>query len=219
MSGGLAAAMAADGWEVEILHLTRGERGHPSKRPSEFGSQIEAEMSEAAAILGVRCKWTGIQAPLDEVEARQAIAQIVEQSQPRVIVTHWRGSWHPSHVKTHSAVMAAATAHDITVLFGENCEDLDGFSPEYFVSVTDVYERWLSAVRCYELFRLSEPGSDTAGAVIPYWAYYTAAARVRGLQAGLELAETVMLGRGAPPVQLNLKRSKGSQAISIRPSA
>jgi LmbE family N-acetylglucosaminyl deacetylase len=210
MSGGLAASAAADGLEVEILHLTRGERGHPSKRPSEFGSQIEVEMLEAAAILGVRCEWAGLQAPLDEAEAGQAVARIVDRSQPRVMVTHWRGSWHPSHVRAHSAVMAAAATRDIAVLFGENCEDLDGFSAEYFVSVSNVYDRWLAAVRCYELFRMSEPRSDDARAAIPYWAYYTAAAKVRGLQADLELAEVVMLGAGTPPVELELRRSQFS---------
>lgn len=208
MSGGLAASAAADGLEVEILHLTRGERGHPSKQSREFGSQIEVEMREAAAILGVRCEWAGLQAPLDKMEACQAVAQAVERAQPRVIATHWCGSWHRSHLRAHSAVVAAAAARDITVLFGENCEDLEGFSAEYFVSVSDVYERWLTAARCYELFRLSEPGTHAARGFIPYWAYYTAAARVRGLQAGLELAEAVMLGSGTPPVQLRLRRSQ-----------
>ena len=54
MAGGLAAMQAAQGRRVVLLHLTRGERGHPTKPAAEFGRQLEAELAEAAAALGQR---------------------------------------------------------------------------------------------------------------------------------------------------------------------
>src|SRR5579863_1906427 len=159
MGGGLALAAKGDGWKVEILHLTRGERGHPWKSPEEFGLQLEGEIHEAAKALGMRSRWSGLEAPLDEVRARKVITEVIEECRPETIVTHWRGSWHPSHVTAYDAVAAASSCCGSTLLFGENCEDLDGFQAEYFVSIGAVYEQWLNALRCYELFRLSEPGS------------------------------------------------------------
>jgi LmbE family N-acetylglucosaminyl deacetylase len=209
MAGGLAASAAAGGLDVVLVHLTRGERGHPWKPPGEFGAQLEVEMQDAAAVLGVRCEWPGLNAPLDRDEACRALEQAFDRSRPRAVVTHWRGSWHPSHVRAHEAVDAVAQARKVTVLFGENCEDLDGFRAERFVSIENVRERWLGALRKYELFRLSEPGSGHADAVVPYWAYYTAAARVRGLQADLEFAQALMLGTGTPPGHLGLTVSPG----------
>jgi LmbE family N-acetylglucosaminyl deacetylase len=205
MGGGLAASAAASGLNVVLLHLTRGERGHPWKPASEFGVQLEQEMHDAAVALGVGQHWPGLMAPLELEEARGAVETIFKRLRPRAVVTHWRGSWHPSHSRAHDAVQAAAQERELALLFAENCEDLDGFRPDRFVAIGDVYERWLKALRCYELFRFSEPGSEQVDVVIPYWAYYTAAARVRGLQAGLEFAQALMLGRGSPSRELGLR--------------
>jgi hypothetical protein len=92
------------------------------------------------------------------------------------------------------------------VLFAENCEDLAGFAPRWYSDVGPVYEAWLRAMRCYELFRRSEPGSSIEGG-IPYWSYYTAAARVRGLEAGCERAEAFRQGPGRAAFSLGLVRA------------
>jgi LmbE family N-acetylglucosaminyl deacetylase len=206
MAGGVAAGAAAAGFDVVLLHLTRGERGHPWKDSAEFSVQLENEMQAAAEALGVRCEWPGIVAPLEVDAAEEAVSEALERLRPDVVITHWRGSWHPSHVKAHEAVVVALRDSRAALLFGENCEDLTGFRVDTFVPVQDVYERWLTALRSYELFRLSEPGrGEVSDQVMPYWAYYTAAARVRGLQAGVERAQALMVGQGAAPPELGLR--------------
>lgn len=205
MGGALGARWAASGLDVLLVHLTRGERGHPWKSASDFGAQLENEMQEAAALLSVRCEWPGLLAPLAIEEGRRALKETFDREQPRAVVTHWRGSWHPSHIRGHDAVRAVARPERVALLFGENCEDLEGFRPDRFVAIEDVRLRWLEALRSYELFRLSEPGPEQNDAVIPYSAYYTAAARVRGLQAGLDFAQALMLGPGSPPSELELR--------------
>ena len=206
MAGAVAAAAADRGWDVLLLHLTRGERGHPDKPKDFFAQQLEGEMRQAAEILGVRQEWPGIPAPLPTAEQVQTvIADVVRRLQPDAIITHWRGSWHPSHVRAHEAVLLAVgqLSQPPAVLYAENCEDLTGFQALCFASIASVYERWLRALRAYELYRLSEPGVYAGG--IPYWAYYTAAARVRGLQSGLELAQALMPGSGSIPAGLELR--------------
>jgi LmbE family N-acetylglucosaminyl deacetylase len=206
MAGAVSAAAADRGWDVLLLHLTRGERGHPEKPAEIFAPQVEGEMEQAAAILGVRQEWPGILAPLPAPEqVRSAIEDVMRRLQPDAIITHWRGSWHPSHVRAHQAVLLAVEKLEPgpAILYAENCEDLTGFQASCFAPIANVYDRWLRALRAYELFRLSEPGLYAGG--IPYWAYYTAAARVRGLQSGLELAQALMPGSGSMPQGLELR--------------
>lgn len=210
MAGALAARTAGQGHRVVLLHLSRGERGHPTTAPSRFGRQLEGEMARAAQVLGVEQRWSGLPAPLPPPDRiAPLVADHVNQLQPDLVVTHWRGSWHRSHRRAHAAVLEAVRLSDasIPVAYAENCEDLDGFRVDCFVAIGDVYECWLEAMRCYELFRRSEPGSEVVSE-IPYWSFYTATARVRGLQADLGLATAFMRGPGsAPPADLGFRCS------------
>lgn len=214
MAGGLAAAQAAQGRRVVLLHLTRGERGHPTKPPADFGPQLEAEMAASASTLGSEFRWSGLPAPLREAgETAAVIAAAAAEVEAKVLVTHWKGSWHPSHRIAHEATLAARSRMEPkpAVLFAENCEDLEGFTPRWYADISGVHTAWLGALRCYELFRRSEPGAHVEGG-IPYWAYYTAAARVRGLQAGLELAEAFQQGPGNAAIRLGLVRARAQRS-------
>jgi LmbE family N-acetylglucosaminyl deacetylase len=54
MGGALAATVAVGGEEAMLLHLTRGERGHPATGTTDFAEQLDGEMAAAAQALGVR---------------------------------------------------------------------------------------------------------------------------------------------------------------------
>lgn len=200
MAGALAAHAAGEGHRVVLFHLTRGERGHPTTPPERFARQLEEEMAAAGAALGCDVRWSGLPAPLPpSAEVVAHVAAMIEEVGPDLVVTHWKGSWHPSHRRAHEATVAAlARSGGIPLLFAENCEDLEGFRVDRCLPIDDVYDQWLEAVASYELFRRSMPES-THESSIPYWAYYTAAARVRGLHAGVERAECFMLGSGPAP--------------------
>ncbi|MDE0232580.1 MAG: PIG-L family deacetylase [bacterium] len=199
MAGGLAARAARDGHRVVLLHLSRGERGHPTLPPTRFARQLDDEMDRAARVLGVESRWSGLPAPIPHPdEIAPLVAAHVEELDPALLVTHWKGSWHRSHRRSHAATLAAVhqSHRRIPVIYPENCEDLDGFLPDCFLPISDVYESWLEALRCYELFRRSEPDSK-AHSEIPYWSFYTATARVRGLQAGVDMAGAFMREAGS----------------------
>jgi LmbE family N-acetylglucosaminyl deacetylase len=198
MAGAIAASERDNGGNVLIAHLTRGERGHPSKGPDEFGGQLDGEMRRASEVLEVEATWLGALAPLEGPAVVPILATLLAERQPELVITHWSGSWHPSHREAH-VVTGGAIEHagiKTTLSYAENCEDLRGFSPTHYLDVSAVYARWMKAVGSYELFRRSVPGSGLDSA-IPYWAYYTAALRVHGLQAGIQYAQALMLPEGS----------------------
>ena len=201
LGGALAAKTVKQGETAHLLHLTRGERGHPTLDADAFARQLDVEMEAASRLLGVSFRWAGVVAPLAKAEMSQLsnlIFAVLRELRPTFVVTHWIGSWHPSHVRAHTAVRQAVAAcreagQAIDLLYGENCEDLLGFVPSGFADVSAAVDEWRRAVRAYELFRLSEPDS-AANSPVPYANYYEAALRVRGLHAGLEHAQAVMVG-------------------------
>ncbi|MDQ2943416.1 MAG: PIG-L family deacetylase [Candidatus Dormibacteraeota bacterium] len=203
MGGALASAIAGRGEPAHLIHLTRGERGHPTLPAERFAEQLDEEMNRASRALNVPFRWAGLRAPLSDArlgEACEAVQDLLVELRPAAVLTHWVGSWHPSHVQAHIAVRDAVTARrengqPIDLLYGENCEDLLGFNPTGFADVSSVQDDWRQALRAYDLYRRSESdaGSDSP---VPYSSYYEAAMKVRGLQAGMERAQTVMAGSG-----------------------
>ena len=201
LGGALAAQVVQQGGSAHLLHLTRGERGHPTLEADIFAEQLDAEMEAAAGALGATFSWAGVSAPLtdaDEGQLADLVLRSLQELRPAFVVTHWIGSWHPSHRRAHAATRAAVAAlredgQAVDLVYGENCEDLLGFVPTGFADVTLGMDAWRLGVRAYELFRRSEAGSGV-DSLVPYASYYEAALRVRGLHAGFEHAQAVMTG-------------------------
>lgn len=200
MAGGLIAKATKLGHQVTIIHMTRGERGHPFKKPEEFAEQLEHEMVEAAQVLGADVKWMGYPAgtlPISD-EIITKICHVIMEVKPTHIITHWRGSWHPRHVSTHYNVLAAV--NKVTkekgyflrgLYYGENCEDLDGFNPTIYVDISDVKHIWFEALKKYELFRLSLKKTPN-NMIIPYADYYNTISKIRGLEIEVPYAQAFM---------------------------
>mgnify|MGYP003881837741 CR=1 FL=1 len=200
MAGGLIAKVTKLGHKATIIHMTRGERGHPFKKPEEFAEQLEQEMVEAARVLGANVIWLGYPAgslPIADVISEK-IYHIIMEINPTQIVTHWRGSWHPRHISTHYNVLNAVKKAVFNqkfqlnnLFYGENCEDLNGFNPTIYVDISDVKDIWFDALTKYELFRLSLNNTNNTN-VIPYANYYNIMSRIRGLEAGVLYAQAFM---------------------------
>lgn len=201
LGGALAAQVVKQGGSAHLLHLTRGERGHPTLDADAFARQLDEEMAVAAGRLGTSSRWAGVSAPLtaaDEGQLSELILGDLRELRPAFVLTHWIGSWHPSHRRAHGATRAAVAAcreggQAVDLLYGENCEDLLGFVPTGFADVSGGLDAWRQGARAYELFRRSEPDSGV-DSLVPYASYYEAALRVRGLHAGFEQAQAVMAG-------------------------
>ncbi|MGE5591396.1 MAG: PIG-L deacetylase family protein [Bacillota bacterium] len=201
MGGPAVIKWTRAGYRAVFVHATRGERGHRTKSPAEYTPQLEREMQVAAERMGASVKWMGYPAGAipDLDVAADDMANLIRHLRPEVVITHWRGSLHPRHVQTYHNVRegirraALRASADGTVpyavgavYFGENLEDLDGFVPNAYLNITDVFDQWYAALETYELFR----GGVQA---FPYREYYRTSSIVRGIEAGYPMAKAFML--------------------------
>jgi N-acetylglucosamine malate deacetylase 1 len=197
MAGPLVAQHAADGGTAMLLHLTLGERGHPSLPGAQYGVQKLREAQAAASALGAGLRI--LEYPDGELaasqEATHAVAQIIADEQPDVVITHGAGSFHRDHAACHQIVSEAvfyAGLADLrpgrprhivkAVYFAENWEDKRDFAPDLYIDTSRGHATWLEALRCYELFR---GGLST----FRYVRYYEALAVVRGAESGTDYAK------------------------------
>jgi N-acetylglucosamine malate deacetylase 1 len=197
MAGPVIAQHAADGGAATLLHLTPGERGHPSLAAAAYEGQKRQEAQAAAAVLGAAVRildYRDGELPASQ-ETKRAVAQVIVDQQPDIVVTHAAGSFHPDHEACHEIVTEAVflagladlwpagAPHIVTGLyFAENWEDKRSFTPDLYVDSSRGHARWLQALRCYELFR----GGLSA---FPYVRYYEALAVVRGAECGTPYAK------------------------------
>jgi LmbE family N-acetylglucosaminyl deacetylase len=120
--GGTLARYAGEGVETYLVTATRGERGRFGQSgkkppPDEVGRVREAELREAARVLGVRevnfldyCD-----GDLDQVNVTEAVARIahhVRRLKPHVVITFGpEGAYgHPDHIAISQLATAAVVA-------------------------------------------------------------------------------------------------------------
>ncbi|HLI08308.1 MAG TPA: PIG-L family deacetylase [Ktedonobacteraceae bacterium] len=123
-NGGMLAKYAAEGIEIDLVVATRGERGWPGKEsdypgPEALGQMREAEVLEAAGVLGIHnVQFLGyLDGELDQAHPAEIIAKIVghlRRVKPDVVVTFgpFGGYGHPDHIAisqfTTAAIVEAA---------------------------------------------------------------------------------------------------------------
>ncbi|MCH7944651.1 MAG: PIG-L family deacetylase [Armatimonadetes bacterium] len=185
------AAHKRQGASIGMLHLTPGEKGHPSLHPDEYALQKREEAAACASMLRAEMWALGYkdgELPCND-EVKFAVADVLREARPSVVITRWHGSMHKDHTNTarlfpdvlfYSALATferALPAHSVQSLyFGENWEDLYGYVPEALLEVTsEDMALWEKAMRCYALFR-------GEWETFEYLDYYKALARTRGCE-------------------------------------
>ena len=179
------------GDRVVFLHLTLGERGHPTLGPSAYAEQKRREAQAAARAIGAEVMFGPYrdgELPNDEA-TKQYVADIIRRVRPSLVITHWRESLHRDHATTHvvvaDAVLLAAidTGKDgvprhrgARLWYAENWEDKEAFQPYLYVDVSGHMAGWTEMVRSYEFVR----GEISS---FEYLDYYSALATVRGAEA------------------------------------
>jgi LmbE family N-acetylglucosaminyl deacetylase len=199
--GGAAVLKHVDaGWRAVIVHLTLGEKGHPALSPQEYAKIKAEEAHEAARRLGAECvilPYLDGELPVSEA-AQWHIADAIRKDRPNVLLTHWKGSFHTDHRNTYHNVMASLFYAGLKtfvrehpafspgkVLFCENWEDIEDFVPDTYLDVTEVWDRFIHAMRAYSLFRGEV-------AKFPYEQWYQGASIMRGAEAGFQRAVAMM---------------------------
>jgi LmbE family N-acetylglucosaminyl deacetylase len=112
LAGGALTGCARAGHRVAIVSMTRGERG-PGNR-SGLGEVREAELQAAAHALGAAAAECldypdGELAGVDENEAAQALAGLLDRERPQAVISFSEEGlyWHPDHLAV-SRLLAAA---------------------------------------------------------------------------------------------------------------
>lgn len=197
MAGPLVAQHVADGGSATLLHMTLGERGHPSMPGAEYALQKRDEALAAASVLGAEVRilpYRDGELPADQ-ETKRSVAEIMVAEQPEIVITHDGGSFHRDHAACHEIVCEAVfyagladlwsgrRSHLVeAVYFSENWEDKRSFTPDLYIDTSRGHATWLRALERYELFR----GGLSA---FPYVRYYEALAIVRGAESGTRYAK------------------------------
>ncbi len=193
------------GGQGVFLSLSLGEKGSARIAPAQYGL-LQREASERAAhALGARTEFLAYgdgQIPVSE-EAKFAVCDLIREHQPSTIVTHWCGSWHKDHEACYKIVNDAVfyaglpaiarkqPPHQVRKLFfADNWEDAKGFTPDTFLDIGPVFDRWMEACAAFPMWR-GENG-------FRYNDYYRSLAVERGCLSGCKYAVALM----SPPEQL-----------------
>jgi len=180
------------GWNTVMMHMTPGEKGHLELSLEEYKVIKEQEADNAAKLLGaesVTMPWADGELLVNE-GVQMALADVIHQYRPTIILTHWNGSFHRDHNNTYHNVLASLFFARLKTFvreypphgpeatyFAENWEDMENFRPEIYVDTTAVFDRYIEMIHAYSLFR---------GEVVPfqYEQWYRGASRMRGAEGG-----------------------------------
>ncbi|ALS29461.1 PIG-L family deacetylase [Paenibacillus cisolokensis] len=213
-AGGVLASHSLKGDRIVTLALTAGERGVPDWQDvNEYREQKVREAHTFAEMLGGRAiVFDDIpdgELP-DDQEIRLRVCDVIREVKPNIIITHHRNSMHKDHATTHRIVNDARffaglralererPAHFAAKLYySENWEDAVDYVPYLYVDFDqEAYDLWIKA--------LSTHWFVTGSKSFPYLEYYKHLARVRGIEARKQYAETFMI----PPETMRLRQSE-----------
>lgn len=169
--GGAIGRFRSEGLRVGVLDLTNGE-------PTPHGSpEIRArETIAATAILGLTWR-SNLGLPNRQLEAtleaRQQLAGVIRQVQPRWLFAPYWIDAHPDHVAATQLVEAARFWAKLTKcdLPGEPCHPQRLYhyycvhlklapQPAFILDISDFWEQKLAAIRCYHSQFVAGRSSD-----------------------------------------------------------
>lgn len=174
LCGGALIRSADRGERVGALDLTRGElgsRGTPEIRA--------AEAARAADVMGLALRRNAglpdghLQ---NDPASRRAVAGLLRELRPRVVVTHWQEGRHPDHRVASELVRdacflaglrnydAPGAPHRPFKLVYATAFREDAPAPSFVVDITAAFDRKLEALASYES---QFAGSVQAGEVYP----------------------------------------------------
>jgi LmbE family N-acetylglucosaminyl deacetylase len=188
-----------NGGKGVFVSLSLGERGSNKIPMPEYGEMQRTAMQKGAESLGATAEF--LTYPDGEVPNGDLIAlkvcDLIRQHRPRIVISHWSGSWHKDHqnsyLVTRDAVFYAGlktlarqlpAAGVRSILFAENWEDAANYQADMHLNITPVYEKWVKACAMFPMWK-GENG-------FRYNDYYQSLAVMRGALAGCQYAVALM---------------------------
>ena len=189
MGGPLLIKYAMQGAHCTMINVTEGRldrKGATEQEKQEYLDNIRQENVACDEAMQCECynmKYTSATLPSQE-EFIEMLMDYFKKEKVDLVVTHWRGTMHPRHYYTYETVTAAVQrlrreGINIQLLYGENCEDLIGFTPTCYVTITDEQvQMWFDALKKYTI--VNGKVND-----VPYQKYYQAQLKVRAIEGGI----------------------------------
>jgi LmbE family N-acetylglucosaminyl deacetylase len=197
--GAPVALQVYRGAQGVFVSLSLGERGSARIAPAPYGLLQRESAEHAAHMLGAEAEFLSYldgEIPVTE-EAKLAVCDLIRKHRPTIIVTHWRGSWHKDHQACYKIVNDAVfyaglpaldrerPAHEVQkIFFADNWEDAEGFSPDTYLDISLVFDKWMEACATFPMWR-GENG-------FRYNDYYGSLAVGRGCLGGCKYAVALM---------------------------
>ncbi|MAG92852.1 MAG: LmbE family protein [Planctomycetaceae bacterium] len=206
LCAGTLARARAEGADVAICTLCRGDKGLPSGDVDDIGEVRRAEMQEAAELLGATYFPAGFDDGMlvDEPDTRAALNEIYRQFRPTLVLAHAPNDYHADHraasglaeavswfCASRGHITASAPLDVPPELWWMDTVTGADFEPGFYVDVskyTDVKEQML-ACHASQIARASD------GDLGPLCAMMQVQSRMRGLQAGVQAAEAFQIHR------------------------
>ncbi len=209
LCGGTLARYAAAGHQVFLGIVTDGAAGHAVIPPDELRQIRLREATAAAEVIGAQIRFLGEPDEwlFHDRPTREKLVELVRWADPNVILTHSPDDYHPDHRACSDLVFAASflsslvhilpeipAQTQIAALFYMDSLAGAGFTPEYYVDISDTYATKIEMLRKHESqikWLQDHDGIDIVEFV------GTVAAR-RGLESGVERAEGFRAARVWP---------------------
>ncbi|WP_019536000.1 PIG-L deacetylase family protein [Paenibacillus ginsengihumi] len=200
LCGGTLAKYAARGDQVTIMIATNGNVGSPVLSQEEIAAVRRNEAEASAACIGADLIWLGYD---DEFlfhtrETRLVFINAIRKAAPDVMFVHGNNDYHPDHricgeiavdcripvtvplIETEYPPMARIPH----VFVMDNLGGI-GFEPEFYVDISDVYERKNSMIRAHasqDQWLQYQYGMD-------YIEFVSKTSAMRGMAIGVQHAE------------------------------
>ncbi|MCC6486468.1 MAG: PIG-L family deacetylase [Candidatus Hydrogenedentes bacterium] len=201
LCSGTLAKYAAQGHEVAIAVVTRGDVGSPTLSREEIAAVREKEARSAAAIIGARFFWLGYDDEFlfDSPDVRKHFIDVIRQFRPDLVLCPDKDSdYHPDHTRTGQIVWDTHVMATVPNIKTEHppCEKIHdiwyydtiagiNFLPEFYVDISAQWETKLKMVACHEsqnTWLVSQYGRPTTY-------FVETQSRFRGYQTGCDYAE------------------------------
>lgn len=183
MAGGILARKRENDSKTYALVMTDGELGGDPEVRRE-------EAKRAGEILGVE-KVFFLGLPDGEINQGlspiHAIEEVIEETDPETIITHFSEDTHQDHRNTYHATMSAARKHR-RVLLGETPSTLAPPAGYLYVDITDTIQKKEKAMKAHK----SQFDNDRGEKIVEY---IKNIASTRGHNVGVDYAEALWIHR------------------------
>jgi LmbE family N-acetylglucosaminyl deacetylase len=185
-AGGVAAKWAAAGHHVKFVSVTNGDIGHWRTAGGPLAVRRNAEVQDAARILGIKSEVLDIHDGELEptLENRRKITRLIREWKADVVCSHRPNDYHPDH--RYTGILVQDAAFMVTVPFfcpdtpplkhnpaffyySDRFKKPNPFTPDVIVDIDDVLEQKLAAVHALpsQVYEGGASGSEEFEADVP----------------------------------------------------